>query len=131
MSSCPSVFPGVRSSLVFSGFGLKPPDSGFESYFYSSLKTSPSISHEVMGPDAKASIPTLKLSTTQEQTSFRARHTKLILQQRRKINLSTKIRVAKSHTKPTDNSKLTTGHFIALQREEIQLHPPEHRHKLP
>ena len=29
----------------FSGFGLKPPASGFQSYFYSSLKTSPSIQH--------------------------------------------------------------------------------------
>ena len=28
-------------------------------------------------------------------------------------------------------SVLITGHFTALQREEIQLHPPEHRHKLP
>ena len=37
--------PGVMSSLVFSGFGLKPPASGFQSYFYSSLKTSPSIQH--------------------------------------------------------------------------------------
>ena len=37
------MFPGVRSSLVFSGFGLKPPASGFQSYFYS--KTSPSIQH--------------------------------------------------------------------------------------
>ena len=36
---------GVRSSLVFSGFGPKPPASGFQSYFYSSLKTSPSIQH--------------------------------------------------------------------------------------
>ena len=36
------MFPGVRSSLVFSGFGLMPPASGFQSYFYSSLKTSPS-----------------------------------------------------------------------------------------
>ena len=35
--------PGVRSSLVFSGFGLEPPASGFQSYFYSSLKTSPFI----------------------------------------------------------------------------------------
>ena len=40
-----SMFPGVRSSLVFSGFGLKPPASGFQSYSYSSLKTSPSIQH--------------------------------------------------------------------------------------
>ena len=29
MSSCPLMFPGVRSSLVFSGFELKPPASGF------------------------------------------------------------------------------------------------------
>ena len=29
----------------FSGFGLKPPASGFQSYFYSSLTTSPSIQH--------------------------------------------------------------------------------------
>ena len=34
------MFPGVRSSLE-SGFGLKPPASGFQSYFYSSLKASP------------------------------------------------------------------------------------------
>ena len=28
---------------MFSGFGLKPPASGFQFYFYSSLKTSPSV----------------------------------------------------------------------------------------
>ena len=39
------MFPGVRSSLVFSGFGLKPLAPGFWSYSYSSLKTSPSIQH--------------------------------------------------------------------------------------
>ena len=60
-----------------------------------------------------------------------ARHTKLILQQFRNITLSIEIQVAKSHIKHIDTSKLTTGHFIALQREEIQLHPPEHRCKLP
>ena len=31
--------PWIRSSLVLSGFGFKPPASGFQSYFYSSLKT--------------------------------------------------------------------------------------------
>ena len=30
----------------FSAFGLKPPASGFQSYFYSSLKTSPCIQHQ-------------------------------------------------------------------------------------
>ena len=43
MSSCCLMFPGVRSFLVFSSFGFKPPDSGFQSYSYSSLETSPSI----------------------------------------------------------------------------------------
>ena len=43
MSSYQLIFPGVRSSVVFSGFGLKPPASGFQSYSYSSLKTSPSV----------------------------------------------------------------------------------------
>ena len=42
MSSYRLMLPRVRSSLVFSGFGLKPPASGFQSYSYSSLKTCPS-----------------------------------------------------------------------------------------
>ena len=45
MSSCQLMFPGVRSSLAFSGFGLKPPASGSQSYFYISFKTSPPIQH--------------------------------------------------------------------------------------
>ena len=45
MISYQLMFPGVRSSLMFSGFGLKPPASDFQFYFYSSLKTSPSIPH--------------------------------------------------------------------------------------
>ena len=44
-----------------------------------------------------------------------------ILQQHRNIALSFNIQAAQSHTKPTDISELTTGHFTALQREEIQL----------
>ena len=42
MSSYRSMFPAVWSSLAFSGFELKPPISGFQSYSHSSLKTSPS-----------------------------------------------------------------------------------------
>ena len=55
----------------------------------------------------------------------------LILQQCRSTTWSIKRQVAQIHAKLIDTSKLTTGHFIALQREEIQLHPPEHRGKLP
>ena len=39
------MFPVVRSSLVFSVFGLKSLASGFQSYSSSSLKTSPTIQH--------------------------------------------------------------------------------------
>ena len=42
MSSSQLIFPGVRSSLVFSGFELKPPASEFQSNSYSNLKISPS-----------------------------------------------------------------------------------------
>ena len=48
MISYQLMFPGVRSSLVFSGFGLKPPASGFQSYSYSTLKTSPSVTSKVV-----------------------------------------------------------------------------------
>ena len=43
MSSYQLMFPGVRSSLLFSVFGIKSPASGFQFYFYSSFKTSPSV----------------------------------------------------------------------------------------
>ena len=39
------MFPVVRRFLVFSGFGLKSPASGFQFYSSSSLKTSPTIQH--------------------------------------------------------------------------------------
>ena len=55
----------------------------------------------------------------------------LILQQIWNTALSIKRQAAQSHAKPIDTPKLTIGHVIELQREEIQLHPPEHRHKLP
>ena len=80
---------------------------------------------------SNASVTTLKPSTTQGPTGFSARHTMQIFQQHRTIALNFNIQAAQSHTKPTDISKLITGHLSALQREEIQLYPPEHRHKLP
>jgi len=73
----------------------------------------------------------MKPSSTQEPSSSSARHTMLILQQNRNTTLNIKRQAAQSPTKPIDTQKLTTGHFIALQREEIQLRPPEHRHKFP
>ena len=39
------MFRVLRSFLVFSGFGLKFPASGFQSFSSSSLKTSPTIQH--------------------------------------------------------------------------------------
>ena len=58
MSSYQLMFPGV--SLVFSGFGLKPPASGFQSYFYSSLKTSPSIDKTLIKTLIKHLAPLIK-----------------------------------------------------------------------
>ena len=41
MGSCQLMFPGVRSFLVFSSFRFKILASGFHSYSYSGLRTSP------------------------------------------------------------------------------------------
>ena len=110
---------------------LKARGKRLESKTWKHQKTPGPREHSSTRAHPRASIPTLKPNSTQEPTSFRARHTKLILQQCRNIALSIKIQAAQSHAKPTDTSTLTTGHFIAFQREEIQLHPPEHRCKLP
>ena len=45
MVSYSLMFRVVRSFLVFSGFGLKSPASGFQFYSSSSPKTSPTIQH--------------------------------------------------------------------------------------
>jgi len=54
----------------------------------------------------------------------------LILQQNRNTTLNIKRWTDQSHTKLKDISKLFIGHFIALQRKEIQIHSSE-RHKFP
>ena len=41
--SCQLMFPGVRSFLVFSSFGFKPPTSGFQSLYSTNDKTSRSM----------------------------------------------------------------------------------------
>ena len=45
MVSYSLMFCVVKSFLVFSGFGLKSPASGFQFYSSNSLKTSPTIQH--------------------------------------------------------------------------------------
>ena len=65
MISYQLMFPEVRSSLVFSGFGLKPPASSFQSYSYNSLKTSPSITYST---DDKASRLMVKKFSTVRDT---------------------------------------------------------------
>ena len=46
VKSLPEImFPEISSSLMFSSFEVKPPASGFVSYSYSSLQTSPSTQH--------------------------------------------------------------------------------------
>ena len=45
MDSYSLMFCVVRSFLVFSGFGLKSPASGFQFYSSNRLKTSPTMQH--------------------------------------------------------------------------------------
>ena len=45
VSSCLLIFPGIRSSLMLSSFGVKPPVFSFQSYSYNNLKTFSKIHH--------------------------------------------------------------------------------------
>ena len=54
-----------------------------------------------------------------------------ILQLNRSTTLHISRQAAQSHSKPTDTPKHTTGQGTALQRDKIQLHPWEHKHKSP
>ena len=63
MSFCRLMVSGVRRFLVISSFGFRPPASGFQSYSYSSLKTSPSIR-----PDDKTSRLMVKRFSTVRDT---------------------------------------------------------------
>ena len=63
---------------------------------------------------SKASIPTMKPHTTQGPTSSRARYTMEFSSNTGTQPWASIYRLA-NHTKPTDISKPTTGHFIALQ----------------
>ena len=54
----------------------------------------------------------------------------LILQENRNKTLHTSRQAAQSDTEPIDTPK-PTGHGATHQRDEIQFHQPEHRHKSP
>ena len=56
------MFPGVRSSLVFSGFGLKPSASGFQSYSYSS----PRLLHPYSTDDKTSMLMVNRFSTVRD-----------------------------------------------------------------
>ena len=73
---------------------------------------------------------TLKPTSTKEPSSI-TRHTILILQESKNIAMSIKTQAAQSHAEHIETPKLTTGHFIALRREEMRLHQSEHTYKLP
>ena len=103
MSSYQLMFPGVRSSLVFSGFGLEPPASGFQSYCYSSLKISPSYS-----TDDKTSRLKMKSFSTVRDTQ---RGTQSYMEKRRGRREREVTRRRRGGIKRGE-SKLTSNHFL-------------------
>ena len=59
ISFCLLMVPGVRRFMVISSVEFRPPASGFQSYSYSSLKTSPFISSD----DKKSRLMVKRFST--------------------------------------------------------------------
>ena len=73
----------------------------------------------------------MEIKPQAEASNFSARQPTPILQQSRNSEMNIIQGTAQCHTKPTDTTKCITGQFIALHREVIQLHPTEHKHKIP
>ena len=96
------MFPGVRSSLVFSGFGFKPPASGFQSYFYSSLKNSPLYSTV-----DKTSRLKMKSFSTVRDTQRGLQIYMEKRRRRREIDVTRRRRGIKR-----EESKLASNHFL-------------------
>ena len=122
---------GWRSPEATGRIRLKTRGRRLKSKSWEHQRTPDSREHESIRAHPKASIPTLKPSSTQEPTSSRARHTTQILQQRRNIALSCNTQATRSHTKPIRHLKTHYWTLHCIQREEIQLHPPEHQRKPP
>ena len=62
MSSYQLMFPGVRSSLVFSGFGFKPPASGFHLI----LKVASRLLHPYSTDDKTSRLMEKRFSTMRD-----------------------------------------------------------------
>ena len=99
---------------------LKARDRRLKSKTLEEQKTPDSRSHLSTKAHPKASIPTHKPSSTQEPTSFRAQHTKLILQQSRNITLSRKTGAQKSH----QTNRHLKSHYWTLHCTPERRDPP-------
>ena len=62
MSSCQLMFPGVKSFLMFSGFGFKPPASGFQSY----LTVASRLLHPYSTADKTSRLMVKRFSTVRD-----------------------------------------------------------------
>ena len=66
MISYQLMFPGVRSSLLFLGFGLKLPASGFQSYSYLILTVASRLLHLYSTDDKTSRLMMKRFSTVRD-----------------------------------------------------------------
>ena len=117
------MFPGFRSSLIFSGFGLKTPASGFQFCFYYSLKTFP------YSTDDKTSRSMMKSCSTVRDTWRGAQSYMEKTRERREIEVTKRRRggIKRCESKPASNhfpmcspqsGSLRDVHGVTQRREE-------------
>ena len=106
---------------MFSGFGLKPSASGFQSYSYSSLKTSPSIQHNDKTCRSKMKSFSTVRDTRRGTQSYREKR-----RGRREIEVTRRRRGEIKR----EESKLASNHFpiCSLQTGSLRdVHGVTHR----
>ena len=123
MSSCRLMFPGVRSSLVFSGFGLKPPASGFQSYFTVASR----LLHLYSTDDKSSSLMMKSFSTvrdtrrgTQSYMEKRRGRREIEVTRRRRGGIKGESKLASNHFPvcSPQSGPLRDVHGVTQRREE-------------
>ena len=124
MSSCLLMFPGVRSSLIFSGFGLKTPASG-----YSLILTVSSRLLHLYSTDDQTSRLMMKSFSTVRDTR---RGTQSYMEKRRgwmKIEVTRRRRggIKMGESKLASNHFLMCSHSLDPSELSTELHREEKR----
>ena len=128
MRSYQLMFPGVRSSLLFLGFGLKLPASGFQSYSYLILTVASRLLHLYSTDDKTSRLIMNSFSTVRD--TWRGSQSYMEKRRgRREIELTRRRRgeIKRGESKQPVINSLCALHSLYPSERFVELHREEKR----